>query len=360
MMIFSVLGASFGSISLRSSAANDILRRSMQSYQAAESGTEDAAFRLITGKQISAQEVLIFDGNIATTTIMAVGDTQEITALGEQNAAIRALSTILLQSAGTVFHYGVQTGEGGLALFSNAEVNGNVFSNGNITGTSNSEINGDAIAAGTISSPEPDISGTKTEDADPLSLPPIDLAFWRAQANINNDPITEDYEKSSGSDSFGPKKIEGDFALNSNAQFTVTGPLHITGNFEMNSNADLFLDPSFGSEGTVIVVDGTISFNSNTEVHHTGASPRGYILLVTPSTENPAIELNSNSELEAAIYAPNGTIVLDSNGDVISASAYQMELNSNAAINYDTGIVNMEFQSGPSGGYEITTWKEIE
>ncbi len=45
------------------------------------------------------------------------------------------------------FNYGAQVGEGGLELANNTTINGNVYSNGNITGGTDSAITGTAIAA---------------------------------------------------------------------------------------------------------------------------------------------------------------------------------------------------------------------
>lgn len=331
-----------------------------RSYFAAESGMEDAVYRLMRGMDISAEETLDVDGNVVTTDIAHIGSTREILSEGIVTSNIRRLRAVLLEGSGISFFYGAHIGEGGLVMSSNATVNGNVFSNGNIVGLGNSIINGDAAAVGTISSPQPVITGTRSSGASPIPLPPIDLDFWRRQANINNNPIVGDYILNDGSDSFGPKKVSGNFTLKGNSQFTVTGPLHITGNFKMHSNTVLWLNESFGSTGTVIVVDGTLEFESNSVIHGTSASPKGYILFVTPSSSGKAIELDSNTSLEAALYATTGTVDVSSKANVTAITAYKLSLSSNAKINYDIGLANAVFSSGPSGGFEISTWREVE
>lgn len=331
-----------------------------RSYFAAESGMEDAVYRLMRGMDISAEEILDVDGSVVTTDIARIGSTREILSEGIVTSNIRRLRAVLLEGSGTSFFYGAHVGEGGLVMSSNATVNGSVFSNGNIVGSSNNTINGDAAAVGTISYPQPVVTGTRSSGASPIPLPPIDLDFWRTQANINNDPIIGDYVLSNGSDSFGPKKVSGNFTLKGESQFTVTGPLHITGNFQMKSNTDLWLHASFASTGTVIVVDGDIEFESNAAVHGTSASPKGYILFITPSSSRKAIELDSNTFLEAALYATTGTVDVSSNGSVTAITAYRLSLSSNAQINYDIGLANAVFSSGPSGGFEISTWREVK
>ena len=42
------------------------------------------------------------------------------------------------------------------------------------------------------------------------------------------------------------------------------------------------------------------------------------------------------------------------------ASAYKIQLSNSAKIIYETGLANLLFTSGPSGGYSIESWREQE
>jgi cytoskeletal protein CcmA (bactofilin family) len=362
LIISIIIAFGFSSIAVRESNIARTNFEAKRSYFLAEAGQEDAIYRIVAGKNHSTEEILSIGGHAATTTITQVGSTWTITSEGDITTSIRRLKTTLADnsSVGISFNFGAHIGSGGLTMASNSEVNGNVHSNGNITGSSNTDIYGDASAVGIISSPNPDVSGTKTEGASSIPLPPIDLDFWRSQANINNDPIAGNYILGSGSDSFGPKKVAGDFTLDGNSQFTVTGALHVTGDLLMDSNSEMFLDEGFANNGTVIVVDGTITFESNADIHGTSASPKGYILFVTPSTSSVAIEVNSNSTLETGLYATAGTVKMGSNGDLVMITAETLNLESNASLNYDTGLANSIFTSGSQGGIQITDWREVE
>lgn len=252
------------------------------------------------------------------------------------------------------FNYATQTDTGGLEMNSNATINnGNAYTNGDIVGTSNSRINGDAFAAGTISSPDPTITGTINPGASPKPLPTFDAQYWKDQANINNDPNIGDLTYNAGSHDLGPKKIQGNLTLNSNAWLTIHGPLHVTGNFAMNSNTRLYIDDSFGSTGTVVIVDGNISLNSNAQVFSTNATPKGYIILAsTKSPPGNAIDLNSNAKA-GVLYALSGNLQINSNGQVIALAANKLILNSNATLNYDEGLASAQFSSGPGGSWQI-------
>ena len=149
--------------------------------------------------------------------------------------------------------------------------------------------------------------------------------------------------------------------MNSNTCLKITGPLYVQGNFEMNSNSKLYLDESFGSSGTVIVIDGTIKLNSNSYIYSTSASPKGYIILATENSGTPAVELNSNSS-NSIIYAPNGEVQINSNGKVVEVAAKKLTLNSNATLDYDQGLASATFTSGPGGTFSIIpgTWTEVK
>ncbi|TSC78488.1 MAG: hypothetical protein G01um101429_761 [Parcubacteria group bacterium Gr01-1014_29] len=126
-----------------------------RSYAAADGGVEDAYYRVTKGKQISSTENLTIDGVQVITTITDVGlNKKDIIATGDTNNHIRKAKLTLKEGATAVsFNYGVQVDVGGLDMNSNSQVNGNVFSNGNIEGGTGAVITGDAfVAAGTLSS----------------------------------------------------------------------------------------------------------------------------------------------------------------------------------------------------------------
>ena len=73
---------------------------------------------------------------------------------------------------------------------------------------------------------------------------------------------------------------------------------------------------------------------------------------------NAAIQLNSNADLEAALYAVNGGLSINSNGEVVSLVVQKLILNSNAEIDYDLGLINYSYSTGGAGSYDIISWKE--
>ncbi len=372
MIILLAVGILFISIVLFTMKTTKNFKSSTKAFYLAESGIEKAIWELNqTQSAYTGETDTSLDGGKFTTQVEtdpADPNKRIITSTGfyPADAAFPAKRQIRIyasaESSGETiaFHYAVQIGNLGLLMYSNSTVNGNVYSNGNITGYSNTVINGGAYAVGTISSPKPVISGERLEGADPQPLPTVDIEFWKEQANINEDPILGDYEINSGSHTLGPRKIEGNFSINSSAILTVTGPLHVTGNFAMDSNGEMHLDESFGSQGTVVVIDGTVQINSNTHIYPTSANPKGYILVATTDTSMTAVEVNSNSA-GGIFYALDGGIQINSNGHAVSVAGKKLILNANAVLDYDIGLASSIFTSGPGGAWmeRPETWNEI-
>lgn len=333
---------------------------SYQSLYAAESGMEDILLRYFDlDKSLpSFPSILNVGSATASSTISTDSlDNDTITSEGDRQGRSRRIVVNTSPSGAGTFSLAVQIGEGGLIMDSNSTVIGNVYSNGNITGAGNTEINGDASAVGAISSPRPAVTGTKAEGAEPHPLIEIDDAYWKERANINNDPIIGDIEYENDT-SLGPKKIEGNLTIDGNINLTVAGPIHVTGNFTMKSNSELFLDESLSATTTAIIVGGAVIFNSNSEIHTTVATPKGYIMVLSESTANPAIDISSNNPIEAALYASNGTMFVSSNADLVSIAGYAIHLGSNAHIEYDLGLKELDFSGGPTISAEITSWQE--
>ena len=145
-----VLG--FGAASVKSFKNTEDFTRSKQSYFTAESGLEDIAYRLSSGKTTAASQELVLNGATTTTTITPSGSGNEIISTGDYSSLNRKVRMLINPSAtGASYSYGIQVGSGGLRMEAKeATVNGNVYVNGDISGNSsggNSTVTGTAVAA---------------------------------------------------------------------------------------------------------------------------------------------------------------------------------------------------------------------
>jgi Tfp pilus assembly protein PilX len=258
----------------------------------------------------------------------------------------------IIDNAQISFHYAVQVGGGGLTMSNNSTVNGSIYSSKigvSITGTNGSIINGDAWVVGTISSPDPTILGTTNENQTQIDMPTFDTQPWQdaaAAGGIVNCPTT--CTLTTGN--LGPKKYVGNVQVTNGNIMTLKGPVYITGNLIVDNNGTVNLDNPFGSNGTVMIVDGTVTVSNNGAFNPTNASPKGYILVASNSTSTSAMDI-SNNGANATFYALFGGALLENNSSVTALVAYSVTMKPNSTLNYDQGLANANFTSGPGASW---------
>ena len=228
---------------------------------------------------------------------------------------------------------------------------------------------------------ETTVGGTKHPDiSDPASKDlPISYAQiqdWEMVAS-NTEVITPadgTYIPDLGS-SLGPVKIDGNltFPINSDkAPIIITGPVWVTGKILAENNVMIKL-PDDLSFGYPIIADnpagqtnnGQIEFNNN--VITQDSAQGGSLLFVSTNKSldmnNPAIWLHNGvnkDNAQSIIFSLQGLIKVENNAKFKEITGYGLYLYNNAEIVYETGLINAGFSSGPGGGWEVSTWGEVE
>lgn len=143
---------SFTFFALHEVKSNRAYTKAIEARTAAESGIEDVAYRIVSGKQVSASETLMVGNATTETVINQNGNQRTIRAEGLRDDYHQKMETLLdVTSDSASFYYGVQAGAGGITMDNGAQINGNVFSNGSITG---GRITGSAtVASGLATAP---------------------------------------------------------------------------------------------------------------------------------------------------------------------------------------------------------------
>lgn len=347
LVVFLIMGVSFGAVvTILSLTAKEgkILRNaghSQQSFYAAESGLEDAIYRIKNKKPYAASyEFRVGD---ATTTISISGlNEKTITSQGGLNNIFRTVRSVLtLNSVNPQFFYGVQAGEGGVEMDQNSRIEGkdgsagNFYSNGPVEGKSGATITGDVIVAtglgsidgltvyGTVrvnsitdskicadayyrsaldidsssknfldspsnpTCPDPLTPGTgypnQPEPAiSPLPISQANIDQWKADAGAGG-VITGDYTVSSNV-SLGPKEITGNLLMNSNNKvLTLNGTIYVRGNIDISNGSSIRCSSDYGSNSCVIVAGGWIHITNNGEFSGSGQIGSYLMLLTTLS-----------------------------------------------------------------------------
>jgi hypothetical protein len=381
---------------------------SSKSYYAAEAGIEDAILRVIDPSLELPWNVALTVGDSVVNTSMVQDDnTITITSGSSSNDYVRNVEVGLVSNVvGASFSYGLQVGEGGIEFTKNgARVEGNIYSNGSVTGFNGTEVTGSIMVAGvggTIDGFDvwedtysdiilnTEVSGTANYNTDsggntfnggevtPLDpLPefaenPIDedtIDTWKLQAEAGG-VFSGDYIIDNEITTLGPIKIDGNLSIEGSSVVSMLGTVWVTGDIILQNKGVLELDDDYGDDSGIVIADGTIALVNNSVVCGSQGwnegSPRtcnepdeSYIMLVSLASGENAIDINNNSDLLSAIlYAPNGEVELANNVQLRSVTAYEIEAINNIEIIYDEGIVNLDFSSGPGGGWSIESWKE--
>ncbi|MBI3019821.1 MAG: hypothetical protein HYY60_00635 [Parcubacteria group bacterium] len=404
-----VVTGGFSSLALRQAKIVRAADAGSKSYFLAEAGIEDAVYRLKTGREISDTETLVSGGTAESTVITRDGDIWNIRAEGETKENIRAVAVSLTLGDDIQLNYGVQAGEGGFEIDNTASVIGNVFSNGPVEGENSNMVRGTVVSAGQFgrvlgihatssvyayaiedSFIEKDayfqtidgattVLGTKYPGSASVATSPLPISDetldeWEAAALAGGSISSPcPYEAEDGA-ALGPVKINCDLTIAGNAAVTLRGTVLVAGNVTVKNTSSVRIDPSAGEKSVAIIAHNPsdmlagsrVEINNQAFFAGTGAED-SYILVVSRnrSAEDGgsvrAIDIANQSDAGALlVYAPHGEILIQNKTVLREVSGYKIHLKNSAEVEYKTGLANLLFDAGPSGGYDILEWREVE
>jgi len=391
IMLSIALSTSF--VILYRQQGSDNMVKSAQAYYAAEAGIEDALARLKKDPLLShINYPLIVNGTTVDVDIPGVvGGSRAITSQADNNGIVKKTqATYSIDGTSTSFYYGAQAGAGGIEMSNGSIIMGNVFSGGNISGSgkinnnvvvsgnghsiNNVEIKGDALVYSCLSGARVDgnliyvtggthtcaVGGARTEQSNeileqPMPIPQSQIDGWKNDATTGG--VFSGNKTISGSQTLGPIKITGNLTVSNGATLIITGVVYVVGNISISNNSAVKLSSSYGSLGGVLLSDGNITVSNN--ITFSGSGQIGsYVLTLSTSTSSSAISISNNSTGAVVFYTTAGTLNIANNVSVVEATGYKIKMANNSKIQYSSGIVNIYFSSGPSAGWEITSWQE--
>ena len=129
---------------------------------------------------------------------------------------------------------------------------------------------------------------------------------------------------------------------------------------------------ALGSTNVAVIADnpadrsssGIINIGQSTVFQGSGAVG-SFVFMISQnnSAENggstEAISMNQGASALVA-YAGHGQVSLSQSVSVKEVTAYKINLSQSANVTYDTGLPSLLFQSGPAGGYDVTSWFETQ
>ncbi|MBI2100751.1 MAG: pilus assembly PilX N-terminal domain-containing protein [Candidatus Vogelbacteria bacterium] len=160
----------------------------------------------------------------------------------------------------------------------------------------------------------------------------------------------------------GPIKIPGNLIMNSGAKLTLNGTIWVGGvmNLSCGNNGLINLAPGYGAASGVLLGDDSVTISNNCKFDGSGAAGSYIILLSAKNAPADEVMNIDNNSAGVIYYAGKGRIKFSNNATAKEATAYGIILDNNAVITYEEGIGSALFSSGPGGGFEITSWREVE
>ncbi|TSC77145.1 MAG: hypothetical protein G01um101431_328 [Parcubacteria group bacterium Gr01-1014_31] len=369
-------------LALNDSRMTGSMTASGQAFAGAETGIEEALYRLATTPGVEHLSLTLDGGHVEVALAPNPADSFQriITATSTDPTGKRRVVRLVVQTSffSGGFDSAVQTGGGGLEMDNNSWVDGNVFSNGSILGGSGvkREIRGNVTVAGagtldniwvrqlngsgatayaqTIKNAVIDedayyqditdstVAGTAHPGSPnrapmPLAIDDADLQLWKNEITalgqpaippsaLTDCPAQAPYDSGTyycitTATTLGGRKIEADVYVKGDVTLTLDGNLWITGKliFGDSGNGALQAAPSLGDGSAVIMTDGTIDISNNYAVQGSG-SPKSFVLLVTSS---PNIDVEP-----PAIFASNGSQSL-----ILAAPHGEIRVKNGGAVN---------------------------
>lgn len=257
--------------------------------------------------------------------------------------------TPVWNDAGRDYTFRVYTG-GVITKIDNVDIQGDAHAN-TIT---NNTVDGDAYYQTLTSATVVGTQYPGSTDPGPQDFPfsEANIAQWKAEGAAGG-TITGDVTYDGTSNSLGPKKVTGNLTVKNQAQLTMTGTVYVQGDLLLDNLAVIQLDPGYGASSGGFVVDGKITVSNNVVFTGSG-TPGSYVVLLTtnPSLDpaSPAMNLNNNSD-NSIFYAANGMISIAPGATIKEVTAFKLYIQNTAAVQYESGLANINFSSGPGGSW---------
>jgi len=183
-----------------------------------------------------------------------------------------------------------------------------------------------------------------------------------------------------------PIRIAGDLTLENRSLLTLVDDaaiageeaiVHVAGNVVLRDNCTVKMDEDFGppdAEGKVMdgvfVVDGTVDVRNKCDLYGVidPDDPLGgpyqdsnlLVLSTNHSIANPPAMKIGNLATGAVFYTSEGTLDIQEQAELKAAAGQKMIVGDHSTLTYDEGLTDLRFTSGPTGGWEIRSWNEVE
>ena len=95
---------------------------------------------------------------------------------------------------------------------------------------------------------------------------------------------------------------------------------------------------------------GKITLNNNAVGAGNGQPNSALLFITTYAGTDDAIQIDNNAS-SSVFFAPYGTIHINNNSNLWELTGYRVIIDNNATVNYQSGLQNATFSSGPGGSW---------
>lgn len=206
------------------------------------------------------------------------------------------------------------------------------------------------------------VKGTKTSGvvpATPVPLPISDAQITEWEDTALAGGVIQGPYSYSGTQTLGPKKINGKLSVTNGAVLKLSGPLWVNGDVEFSNNASLLVDASTGTSGAMIIADATgntatlgkVLLANNVTISGNG-NPNSFPMVISTHVGSDAIDMSNNAS-SIILYAPYGTIEVSNGAVANQITANLLSLSNNSTISYVNGLQSTSFSNGPGGSWGV-------
>jgi len=191
----------------------------------------------------------------------------------------------------------------------------------------------------------------------PMPLSDANIEEWKDDAALG-DTISGDYHVGWAGGTLGPNVITGNLLVDGGGTLTVSGTLYVQGTITLTGGGKIVLAESYGSSNGVIVCDGYVVLEGGSTFAGSGEDG-SYPFLITTSACPVASGCNGHDAVSlsggagtVAIIAQDGNVLINGGSALKAVTGKQITMSGGATLEYDSGLINANFTSGPGGSWQ--------
>lgn len=163
----------------------------------------------------------------------------------------------------------------------------------------------------------------------------------------------------------GPRKITGNLRVEGGGTLLVTGTIWVQGSIIVTGGGKIKISPTLGGNSVIILSDQFVQVDGGGQFEGSGTAGSYPVIVstsicpnTTPCSSNSSAISLSGGAGAVVLNAPFGKVYINGGSGARSVSGNLIYIDGGGTVTYETGLANLSFTSGPSGGWEITGWGE--